>query len=208
MAFVTVYPLMLRRGINNWLLFLYCIFNLAAIAGPAIHRMKKMNNLTDTTKQIFFQLLEGYLSIKDFGQWIYSNNEKLEIELHPDLYHDIISIDYNEEDSFIDVNNLLAPYIDINEVNIWRTKKLLTEIIEQKIDLVLATRKLRELYFATGENFIPITLGIGYESELDDLPIPNEYHQWDSKALEEKLKKIDMYKENLLCDVKKFIATL
>ncbi|MEO8146985.1 MAG: hypothetical protein ABI723_05070 [Bacteroidia bacterium] len=164
--------------------------------------------MSHITKQIFFQLLNLDLSVKDFEQWVYKYSDILETDLQAELHFDLISFDYNQRGSFSKIKEKIKPYIDNDEFNIWRAKKLLTDIIEQKIDLVEATRKLRELYFDTGESFIPVKLGIGYESELDDLPIPSEYHQWDSRMLKEKLKKVDLYKDKLIRDAKQFLATL
>jgi len=167
-----------------------------------------MNELTDSTKQIFFRLLDRDFSVKEFEQWIYRNSDNLEKELPTDLHFDLISLGYNQKDIFFQLKDKITPYININQFNIWRTKKLLEEIIQEKIDIVTSTRKLRDLFFDTGENFIPVTLGIGYESELDDVPAPSEYDQWDSNALKEKLKKIEWYKDDIILDAKEFLATL
>lgn len=167
-----------------------------------------MDKLTDTTKQTFFQLLNGDLPIKDFEQWVYKSSDNLEAELQRDFYLDLISFNYNQKDNFRQLGDKIEMQIDTNEFNIWRTKKLLTDIIENKIDIVLATRKLRELYFDTGENFIPITLGVGYESVLDDVPTPSEYKQWESEALKQVLKKVEAYKDDIIRDAKQFLGTL
>ena len=167
-----------------------------------------MDKFTDPTKQIFFRLLDGDFSVQEFEQWVYRHSDNLEKELPTDLHFDLISFGYNQKDSFSQLKDVITPWIDIDEFNIWRTKKLLTEIIDEKIDIVIATRKLRILYFDTGENFIPVTLGIGYESELDDVPIPSEYNQWDSNGLKEKLKKVEWYKDDIIRDAKEFLGTL
>ena len=64
--------------------------------------------------------------------------------------------------------------------------------------MVLATPRLRQLYFETEENFIPITLGLVYESMLDDVPTPIQYKQWNSESLKEKLKKVDWYRDDII----------
>jgi hypothetical protein len=164
--------------------------------------------MTEETKKIFFQFLDEELPINDFEQWIYKHSDNLKTELQADLHFDLISFDYNQKNYLSFLTDKITPYIDIEELNIWRTKKLLTDIIENNIDLVLATRKLHILYYDTGENFIPATLGIGYDSELDDVPTPMEYNQWDEKALKEKLEKVDFYKDKIIRDAKLFLDTL
>ena len=100
------------------------------------------------------------------------------------------------------------PYIDAIELNIWRTKRLLQRIIEDKIDIVLACRKLYEFYYSTGEKFIPPTLGIAYDSELDDVPTPGEYSLWNEDALKEKLKKADQYKPEIKKAAEDFLRSI
>lgn len=162
--------------------------------------------MTNTTKEFLFEFLDNEVPTDCFEQWIYKDNE-LET-LHPTLYQDLILFDFKDKEAGQRIKNQLRPYIDHKEFNIWRTKQLLEKIIGDKIDLVLGTRKLRILYFETGENFIPTTLGIGYESELDDLPTPDEYHTWNKNELKEQLKKAENYRADIIRDAQAFLATL
>lgn len=162
--------------------------------------------MTTETKEYLFEFLDNEVALADFEQWIYKDKD-LET-LQPTLYQDLIQFDFEDRDARHGIKNKLEPYIDRKEFNVWPTKRLLSKIIEDKIDLVLGTRKLRELYFNTGENFIPATLGIGYEGELDDLPTPDEYHMWSEKELKEKLKKVDDYSEHIKQHAKVFLTTL
>lgn len=157
---------------------------------------------------MFFKFLNDDIQIKDFEKWIYTSSDKLESELDSDFHLELISFDYNQKYNTEHLRDKLKKLINTDEYDLWRTKKLLFEIIENKIDLVLATRKLRTLFYDTGEKFIPITLGIGYESILDNLPIPSEYNLWESNALKEVLKKVDCYKENIIHDAQEFLDTL
>ena len=162
--------------------------------------------MTNETREFLFEFMDNEVTLGDFEQWIYSDKE-LET-LQPTLYQDLIQLNYAENDVKQRVKNKLTPYIDSKEFNIWRTKRLLYKIIEDKIDIVLGTRKLRELYFDTGENFIPLTLGIGFESELGDLPTPDEYHMWNEKVLKDKLKIADRYRNDIKRDAEEFLTTL
>ena len=164
--------------------------------------------LNQTTKQTFFHLLDRRLEVKDFERWVYNSSNRLEGELQADFYINLISFNYNQKDTLQKLRDIINPFIDIQEFNTWRTKELLNDIINDKIDLVVASRKLRDLYFETGEDFIPITLGIGYESELDDVPVPSEYSLWNKKDLDEKLKKVEWYKDRILQDSREFLNIL
>ena len=163
--------------------------------------------MTEQIKLILYRLLDKDLSINDFEQFIYDNNQ-FKNEIQADFYLDLISLDYNNKGIYWDLLSKVESYIDKNDFNLWRTKKLLADIIENKVDLVFATRKLRDLYFATGEKLIPIRLGVGYESELDELPIPDEYIQWNERELKEKLKKVDLYRDDIISDAKIFLDEL
>ncbi|WP_207428797.1 hypothetical protein [Pedobacter sp. SYSU D00535] len=164
--------------------------------------------LNDQTEIKFFELLNRDLSIKDFKEWIYKNESRLETELTADLYSDLISLDYNHKDSLYELEKKIIPYLDSQKFNIWRTRMLLFKIVNNEIDLVLATRKLRNLYNSTEEELLPIKLGLGYESVLDDLLIPSEYDQWNKEELELKLKKLDYYKMDFLRDAQSALRDL
>lgn len=89
-----------------------------------------------------------------------------------------------------------------------RVKALLIQIIESKIDLVIATRQLRELYDERVNSIIPITMGVFYESELDGYPIPKEYDLWSKAALKEQLKKVELYREDIVSDAKALLIQI
>lgn len=167
-----------------------------------------MDKISNLTKQTFFRLLNGDMSISDFEQWIYTSGDLLEQELESEIYLELVSFNYKQKDSLQLLINKAKTLVNMDEFNIWRTSRLLTDIIENNLDLVLATRKLRQLYFETGKNIIPETLGIGFESELDDLPIPSEYNQWESSALQKTLEKADQYKDEIVRDAKLLLHTL
>jgi len=163
-------------------------------------------HMTTTTREFLFEFLDNEVTLANFERWIYKNKELQTAQ--PTLYQDLLLFDYGDRDATHGIKNKLEPYLDKKEFNVWRTKRLLSKIIEDKIDIVLGTRKLRELYFDTGQNFIPPTLAIGFESELDDLPTPDEYNLWSEKELKEKLAKADKYKERIKRDAKEFLTKL
>jgi hypothetical protein len=167
-----------------------------------------MAMFADHIKEGFFQLLNEKISINDFEEWVYEYSNQLEKELNPSVYLDLISLDYKTNDCFIKLHGIIFPLIDIREFNIWRTKILLTNIIEQRIDVLLGASELRKLYDATGEKFIPIHLGVYYDSSLSNLPKASEYSKWDKAVLEEQLKKIDGYKNDMIQDAKEFLNQL
>ena len=167
-----------------------------------------MKELSEVSKRTFLRLIEGDLPIRDFERWVYDNSDRLENELSSEAHLDLIAFAYKRAGCFDELKNMILEYIDTMEFKLWRTKKLLTEIIENKIDLVLATRKLKELYYNGCSDFIPVALGVGYESELDDVPVPSEYVEFQRHEVEEKLKKVDWYKDYIISDAKELLTIL
>ncbi len=167
-----------------------------------------MKKLSEVSKRTFLRLLEGDLPIKDFERWVYDSSDSIENELGKEAHLDLISFGYKRASSLDELKDMILGYINTMEFKLWRTKKLLSEIVENKIDLVLATRKLRDLYYDGGNTFIPVDLGVGYESELDDVPIPSEYIEFQSHEVEEKLKKVEWYRNYILRDAKELLDTL
>ncbi|MBK9183980.1 MAG: hypothetical protein IPM83_12920 [Ignavibacteria bacterium] len=166
-----------------------------------------MDTLPDNVKRMFYEVLNGDMTIRDFEQLIY-DSDKYENALGAGLYLDLISFNYDQKDALTQLKEIIRPFIDSNEFNVWRIKSLLIDIIEDRIDLVVATHKLRDLYYSTGESIIPISLGVGYESELDEVPIPSEYHLWDKNGLSEKLKKVELYRPDIIREAKELLEKL
>jgi len=159
----------------------------------------------DTIK--LYEFLNGDISIKEFEQWVYQT-PSLKEELQTTVYLDLLSFDYRQKGAAYFIEQKINPYINKEEYNIWRTKKLLNDILENKIEIVIAMRKLRQLYFETGEKLLPIKLALGYESELDDVPTPDEYSKWEENSLKEKLKKVELYRDDIMRDSKVFLEEL
>ena len=169
------------------------------------HKLEKLNEII---KLNFFKLLDNEFPISEFENWIYEQDSLLEIELDKTVYFDLISFNYKHEKSLFQLKEKLKQTIDTKEFVIWKIRNLLQNIIDEKINLVIATRKLRDLYYETDEKLIPITLGVGYESEFEDVPIPSEYYQWEIDSLSEKLKKVDLYRNSIIQESKELLIEL
>ena len=89
-----------------------------------------MDKLTDTTKQTFVRFLDGDLSIEHFEQWLYQHSDKLEKALHAELHLELISFVYSQKGAFTILKDTKLTFINSKEFNFWRTKTLLTDIVE------------------------------------------------------------------------------
>lgn len=159
----------------------------------------------------FYQFLNDDVSLESFENWIYAN-KKLENIIPEDYYNDLLAFNFKSREVKNYIKSLIKKHFDWNEYEKWRTIELLKKIKSGNIEIVLATRKLRQLYLEQEEEikrpFLSIGLAIGYESELDNCPIETEYDQWNSQALEKQLKPVKWYKNQILDDVDKGLSEL
>ncbi len=159
----------------------------------------------------FYEFLNGDLESPLFESWIY-RSKKLELIITVDDYFDLIEYNFKSHDFIPFVKSLVKKNFDWNEYEFWRTIKLLERIKNGEVELVLATRKMRQLYLEQEDEIkVPLIskeLALGYESELDTYPIESEYHLWNSEALEKQLKSVEPYKTKILEILEKELSEL
>lgn len=165
-------------------------------ANVSEHSMKDIAN-----RIFFYKFLIGELPLTDFEKWIYDNPE-LELEVGKDHYTDLISYDFRSRDLIPYIKEFVLKHFDWSEFENWRTIKLLTDILENKVGIVLATRKMKQLYLEQENTdkkpLISRGLAIGYESELDNCPIESEYLLWNKIALKRQLEPVKWYRKDIL----------
>jgi RNAse (barnase) inhibitor barstar len=159
-----------------------------------------MNELT-ANRVKFYEFLNGEIPIDELEQWIYEN-KTLEQEIGSHEFVELLELNFKSHHALPFIQSFVERNFDWMEYEKWRTIKLLEQILEGKIEIVLATRKLRKLYLEQEDKIknplISLSLGIGYESVLDECPIETEYHLWDEVALKCQLEQVDSYKESFL----------
>lgn len=159
----------------------------------------------------FYQFLNDDISLESFESWVYENNE-LENIIKENHYNDLLAFDFKSRKIKNFIKSIVKKHFDWKEFEKWRTIELLKNIKSAKIEIVLATRKLRELYLEQEEGiespFLNIELAIGYESELDNCPIQAEYNQWNPDALKKQLKPVEWYRSQILEDVDQALTQL
>lgn len=152
----------------------------------------------------FYQFLNDDLSLESFETWIYENKE-LENTIPEDHYNDLLAFNFKSREVKNYIKSVVKKHFDWSEFEKWRTVELLKKIKSGKVEIVLATRKLRQLYLEQEleikRPFLSIGLAIGYGSELDNWPIESEYNQWNSDALKKQLEPVEWYRKQILEDV-------
>ena len=159
----------------------------------------------------FYKFLSGELSLLEFEKWIYETKE-LESEIGGEVYTELISFNFSSHDTIPFIKKIVSSCFDWSEYEKWRTINLLTSILENRIEIVLATRKMRQLYLEQLDTMkkplISPGLAIGYESELDRCPLESEYHLYNKLKLKSLLEPVSWYKERILKDVSQELQEL
>lgn len=83
--------------------------------------------------------------------------------------------------------------------------RILENLLGGELDLVDACRELTKLYHQ-GYDFIPIEF-VGYDSEMDSIPLTKFRHLWNQQELE-KILQSNPYKESVLNSAKKLLVQL
>jgi RNAse (barnase) inhibitor barstar len=152
----------------------------------------------------FYQFLNDDISLELFENWVYENKE-LENVIPEDHYNDLLAFNFKSREIKNFIKSIIKKHFDWKEFEKYRTIELLKNIKSGNIEIVLASRKLRELYLEQEEEikspFLTIGLAIGYESELDNCPIESEYKLWNSDALKKQLEPVEWYRKRILEDV-------
>lgn len=168
-------------------------------------------NKINPNRITFYKFLNDDISKEALENWIYENKE-LEKLFQVDHYNDLLSFNYKSRETKNYIKSLVKENFDWQEFEKWRTIELLEKIKSGKIELVLASRRLRQLYLEQEREikkpFVSIRLAIGYESVLDNCPIVSEYHLWNTDSLKKQLEQIEWYRVDFLVDLDKELKEL
>ena len=102
-------------------------------------------NKINPNRITFYKFLNDDISKEDLENWIYENKE-LEKLFQVDHYNDLLSFNYKSRETKNYIKSLVKENFDWQEFEKWRTIELLEKIKSGKIELVLASRRLRQLY--------------------------------------------------------------
>lgn len=100
-----------------------------------------MKTLPFDLQQPFFKLLLEQGLLSDFEIWLY-NEPSLEKHLTPDDYLELISLDFKDKRSIIDIEKLSIPYLDYSKYYSKTLIDVLLSLINQPNDL----DKLAKIY--------------------------------------------------------------
>lgn len=150
--------------------------------------------IAENTRIQFYLFLNGEISIENFEQWVYANNE-LEKQLKPQDYLDLLSFNFKQQDATYELKKLLENHISQLDFDNWNIRKLLNELITEQRDPVVVIDHLYNLYCngygSLREVGLPFVLGV------DDIPRLAEKALWNEHAFETKRKMLGNYLRDL-----------
>lgn len=123
-----------------------------------------MKTLPFDLQQAFFALLLEQGSLSDFETWVYSE-PNLEQYLTPDDYLALISLDFTDKKSIIEIEKLSIPYLDYSKYYSKTLIDVLLSLINQPNDL----DKLATIYnwYCQGYTFLgELATKYGLNAEL------------------------------------------
>ena len=156
-----------------------------------------MNSIPFLLEQKIHQVIIQKISLKDFEQWLYQNDE-LEV-LNPNLYLELISFDYSHESSFKEFQISFAKFVDRYKFEVERIKDYLCSIIDRDENCAKSILMTYELY-CMGYEFLQ-KLGLKYGLCLIDTSYPE-------KLIDSYNKVVDMFYPDIIYDAKNVLGWL
>ncbi len=132
-----------------------------------------------------FQFLNNEISIQDFEQYIYED-EQLESLIGADQYMDLLAFDFTQENAVKHLKELLKKTINITDWNQWRITNLIEALLNDPDHYYTHLQKIASLY---------------YKEDIQEL---NYFGALES-AVEDVLPNMDIYRERVVAYAEKFL---
>ncbi|WP_379139114.1 hypothetical protein [Paenibacillus sp. sgz500958] len=160
------------------------------------------------TEQIYRYIFDS-ISLPELESWLYIELTNSTNGVVNPFLKELISFNFIQKDAEIILKNVLKRVWEITyfeDITYERIRRILRDIINETIPINEGCHELSGLYFS-GYDFIPYDFDSFY-SEMLDIPLPIEYLIWNKNALEEKLEKLENYKEQVISLSKSFLMEL
>ncbi|WP_338812830.1 hypothetical protein V9L05_15845 [Bernardetia sp. Wsw4-3y2] len=118
-----------------------------------------MQRISEHIEQKFYEVLKYKVSIQNFEQWVY-NTKELEIELPPDAYLELISLNFKGKYIYLELEKVISQFVDNGKFEIKRLQNHLKSIIYRDEKCAESIEMTYDLYCA-GYNFLR-RLGLNY----------------------------------------------
>lgn len=154
-------------------------------------------------EQVFFDTLNGYKTILEFEQWVYSE-EQLEGILGSDHYLDLISYNYKADGAKYGLFNLIEKYIDKGEFEKRRIRSLLVKALDKDDKLPEILMVFYDCY-CKGYDFLD-NLALGYGLRIEVPEITNYEETWYDLNDTQKNTLLASFYPDLDTEIKKVIS--
>lgn len=166
------------------------------------------DNEQDISEQIY-RFLYDDISHCELETWFNNYIHNYNYDINNPFLNELITFDFRQKDAKNKLKNSLKEVwlkTYSEEITYERVKRILRDIINESTPVNQGCHELSGLYFS-GYEFIPNDFD-EYYSEMLDIPLPIEYEEWNKNALQEKLKGLDLYKEQVINLSKSFLMEL
>jgi hypothetical protein len=156
----------------------------------------------------FCNFLEGKQDSATFEKWL-CLSPNLEIVLGKTTWLELVSTNFQNAAEAHELREKITKLVEqhnpghlIHE----QVKSILEGMLNGTMDLVSGCRRLSK-YWNQQNEWIPVIF-VGYDSELDEVPLPEQYGLWSKAALGEKLEKVEFYRADILKACENFLKEL
>lgn len=166
------------------------------------------NNEQDISEQIY-RFIYDDISLLELETWFNNYIHNYDYDINNPFSNELTTFAFSQKDAKNKLKNLLKEVwlkTYSEEITYERVKRILRDIINESTPVNQGCHELSALYFS-GYEFISYDFD-EYYSEMLDIPLPIEYEVWNQNALQEKLKKLDIYKEQVINLSKSFLKEL
>ena len=131
----------------------------------------------------------GLVELRTFEQWLYTVQE-LEAAIGQDQYLALVSFEFDQPHAQHELTRVIDRlYEEVRPSQLRRdaATAIARAFLDGRGDLITTARMLTR-FRNDGESWVPDEF-VYIDSELDDLPMPAEYPNWDQQALAARLAK-------------------
>lgn len=158
--------------------------------------------------ETFYKFLWDEFPLIEFEFWLYQSSFVEEM-VGRTKYSDLCAFYFQDSRAKEQLQKIIWELCELYNPIEWhkkRVQRVLQQMIDGTLDLVSGCRLLTSMYYS-GYDFIPIQF-VGFDSELDWIPVPEQYHLWNPEALKTYLRKIDLYRDDIIEASQKLLATV
>ncbi|WP_338767804.1 hypothetical protein WAF17_06520 [Bernardetia sp. ABR2-2B] len=156
-----------------------------------------MRKISEHIEQKFYEVLKYKVSIQNFEQWVY-NTKELEMELPPNSYLDLISLNFKEKYIHLELEKVISQFVDNGKFEIKKLQDYLKSIIDKDEKCAESIEMTYDLY-CSGYNFLR-RLGLTYGLVVASPPIDEYTKTWKEISRVEQEELLNKFYPKIIVD--------